>query len=1468
MKKRVLAAMLTLTMVLSLMCGVTVFSAEAAATVVADEGWTNATYDSETQILTNVDGGYSFKWTGNNTISYNGTTPITAEKVVIPSSVNGVAIKKVSSNPFGSGNTVKNVIFSEGIDEFYKPGFSGYTGLETVRLPSTMKTLGQEVFKNCNSLNSINIPNGITSLGNYTFPNCYALKSIELPDSITSLGTGVFSGTGLESLVVPAGVTYFPKEGVKQCGSLKSIVFKGNITGIGGDAFRMASAIEEIVFEGNTETAPTLALTGSRYPLNGHDIEITISYPASARASFEAEEYKALWTSKTIFKVIPGLPVAADVTVTGGNVVGDTLTASYTYTDPKNNPESGSTGTWERADDFKFETNVETIKTEAVSATTGSTYTLTNADDGKYIRFTVIPRHGAAELNVGDPVSFVYATRIRKPQTVPVVTLTSPGVGFKTYVNSEVALSATATCDNTTITKIEFYANDELVATANQAPFEATWTPTVDGDYTIKAKAYNALGENASTEGVAIKIYSLSESIEPVWASKWSYDFNNFTSTDSFTSDDGLPTGFPHYQNYSSTITSVHGLFGKADDDYHMALASNETGKGETARMYFDTSTKDPGNNVYFAEMDVAFSTTNENRYFFCTRTSRGTYTNFYFSNGGGIGYTDSTGNHSFVDSEGNSVKYEANKWYHIGMVLDFKNTAVEFHLSYDDEKIVVKTKPQDWKNFDYTSEISTKGIRNQGQTGIVYMDNMSYGQVQDSLVTSILETPIRGSYIKGNAITFKGYAKDSRGNAIEKVEIYGNGSLIGEATGDTYNFTKTLEPGSYAIIAKAISSDGLVGYSNAVNVVVSGISLSNVFADGMVLQRGRPLKIAGTGIDGTKVTVKLLDSQGSTTVANGKWEVILPAQPANKGTTLTITADGVDTVFNNVAVGEVILCTGQSNMQYSLNKFSNLIGEADQDYADIRLFKQNSSQMNSPQTNISDGRWTPATQVESTGFSATGFLTGKYYYLSQNGEVPVGLIYAAHGGSAINVWMPSVSFSYDPDVKGSSAGNTYYNKMVAPFTSTTIGHVLWYQGCANTYFSNNYEKLLTAYIDGYREVFNDEMMDFTIVQLPKHNFAKSYGASRTAIGVREGEWNVSQYLDRVATVVSIDTGDVNNIHPSDKLPIAQRAVLAIRHFTEPDNTSLVWKSPSMDSFTVADGKMTITFKDIAGGLSTTDGQAPRGFKVAGDDGVFADANATLVGNTVVIDVSAVTGTPKVRYAWEDVITVNGEFSQVNLVGGTGLPMAPFRTDNDRYHFTTLTDGVWSGMYNYTPMVRKVTATDINDGKSVITVNARDYDDSITTVEVFADGKSIGFATPVEGTTLYTLDWTGATVGTHSLHAIATDTAGATSVKRDASHGGSTISPRQFSVSLLDLSLVTLSGSLTEGVTATAKDFTNQKLIIAAYNGDYLHAAKISDEATVSFTAAELAGATNVKAFLFTDLESITPVAVPAVLIK
>ena len=279
---------------------------------------------------------------------------------------------------------------------------------------------------------------------------------------------------------------------------------------------------------------------------------------------------------------------------------------------------------------------------------------------------------------------------------------------------------------------------------------------------------------------------------------------------------------------------------------------------------------------------------------------------------------------------------------------------------------------------------------------------------------------------------------------------------------------------------------------------------------------------------------------------------------------------------------------------------------------------------------------------------------------------------------------------------------------------------------------------------------------------------------------------------------------------------------------------------------------------------------------------VAEDVEAKLVGNTVEIDVSAITGEVKIRYAYEDVPAQVGVKSGVNLVNSAGFPMAPFRTDNDRTHFATYDSatGVYSDPINFAPMVRDITATDITEGTSTITISARDYDDIIKSVEVYVDGVVVGQAAMAAYDT-WTYDWTQATEGSHQIHVIATDELGTTNAKGHSTLGSVAVTPVKYTVNLKTAvpsvfgKFTNLSGGeITNFSGAELKNFAGAdgvkittigegKLILAAYDGDTLVKCVLTDEKSASLTAAEMGSADVVKAFLFKDMESLTPVTIP-----
>lgn len=1540
--KRLSILLLALVQIISLIPVITVSAQAQSVSVIADESWGNATYDSTTLELKNIDGGYSFAMSLNATAKtatlskFDLVNGVTSSKVVIPYQIiyNNVTYTVTAqgaymllNNSNTTNTTVTDLIISEGISTISATAFRSLqstTVLTTVKLPSTLKSIAGNAFAgNAKLVNITPLPEGITTIGDGAFSGCSSLTSITLPSTVTSFGkdmfysdaklqsaifnfpltsingylfrgctslstfnipgtvTGTisplaFSGSGITEVVIPAGVSGLGASAFDGCKSLVNVVIKGNITSWGTKAFYNDTALKKITFEGNI--APTIADTNSFYNVTG----LTVYYPPNGTGYGEGSAFRSTFPAGTVFEMTKKVPTISGITLTGKNVVGNTLQGSYgQYIDPLGNAESGSTATWRRADDKAFTTNVVDIKTIPISQGAVSEYILTNADNGKYIQFSVIPRNAAQELNVGEEVSTVLNDQIRTPKTVPTVTLSSPYNNYRVHEKTDISLSASATCDNTTITKIEYYANNSLIAQATADPFDAVWNSALPGNYTIFARAYNGLGEYGDSASVSIKVYAISEPLDPVWAGKWSYDFNSFTSGTVYDSSSGLtlPGSNPPSISFNTggTVQSAHGTLGKGVDDYQMQISSI-TGGTAVPYLYYPLNDLDEPIKNIVAEADVAFTTTNETRYALTYRTPRAAYNTFVFSNTGKIGYhTTPSQWTAFTDESGNPMTYEANKWYHISIKLDFESRTVSYYLNGINIRTMTAPDP------DYFTSMTQLGFTgnhtNGTQFGSTYIDNLSLDQEQPSYVTSVLSSPVAGSYqLTGTPIQFTGYAKDARGKTINNVEIYANGALISDRQGSNYSFTKSdMAPGHYNIYARAISEDGMVGYSETVPITVSGAAFPSMYGDDMLLQRNKSINLTGTGVNGITITADLNGVTASTVVSNGKWRIVLPPQPAIKSTTIKFTtSEGVVTTFNNVAVGELILCSGQSNMQFGLDTFK-LENEADKDYPDIRLFKQDMVQSSIVKSDVTNGRWTTATTLESISFSATGFLTGKYYYLSQNGEVPVGLIYAAVGGTSINLWVSPASFDYNPDLKKLKSSSTHYNAMVAPWTDFTIGHVIWYQGESNTLLNTPYEQALTALIDGYREAWKDSTIDFIVIQLPVYDYPTHFGGIRSAVGIRDGQFNVSQRLDKVASVVNIDLGNADGIHPLDKIPLAKRSALAIEHFTNATDSSLVWKSPSYGSFEQAGNTMTIHFNDVAGGLKTIDGAAPRGFKIAGDDGKFVDANVTLVGNTVVVDTTSVVGTPKVRYAWEDCPAwdFTSNKSTLNLVNSANLPMAPFRTDHDVYNFNTKNaDGTYSDPVNFAPMIRTVTASDVINGVSKITVNARDYDGEIGKLDVYADSKLIGQAMLTGSEANYTFNWSNPTLGSHTLYAIATDLLGTTSVKSDASVGTTTVSPKNYVVNLVEgtsesiysiLPFENLSGQAISsfdgknGVSVEAEKPESAVLILAAYQNGTLINMKVADCNTASFTANELANATEVKAFLFSNLGAITP---------
>ena len=475
----------------------------------------------------------------------------------------------------------------------------------------------------------------------------------------------------------------------------------------------------------------------------------------------------------------------------------------------------------------------------------------------------------------------------------------------------------------------------------------------------------------------------------------------------------------------------------------------------------------------------------------------------------------------------------------------------------------------------------------------------------------------------------------------------------------------------------------------------------------------------------------------------------------AVKSATMTVSSGDNMITLDNVAVGDVIFCTGQSNMFNRLETFPTLMNEElSEAYEDVRY-------MNSFDE-ISE--WKVATMENSKQFSALGFLIGKRM-IKKDSDVPIGLISSSLGGSSIMQWIPTYSVNWDSQAKrmmaGASSKGGLYTQRLLPLKNLKASAVVWYQGEANTTFESGtvYEQALTSLINNWRKTFNDEDLPFVVIQLPTANFAKIYSTIRIGTGVRAGQWNVSQRMDNVKTVVSNDTGTTNNVHPNDKGPIADRAVAYIEDFI--NNTQSNVESPSFDYMERSGDKLILHFKNTYGSLSTDDGGVPLGFELKDDDGIYKDITPTINGDTIEIDVTDITN-PQVKYAWSDTPGIAKDLVEaqtdtpavINTFNAAGRPIAPFMTDlTEKYASKAVNKELsTTEFYNYAPYISKVEQS----GDDIV-ISAYDTDGVVSKVEVYIDEGEIKAGDAKQrddGKWVFTPDVTS---GVHSVYAIATD---------------------------------------------------------------------------------------------------------------
>jgi sialate O-acetylesterase len=495
-----------------------------------------------------------------------------------------------------------------------------------------------------------------------------------------------------------------------------------------------------------------------------------------------------------------------------------------------------------------------------------------------------------------------------------------------------------------------------------------------------------------------------------------------------------------------------------------------------------------------------------------------------------------------------------------------------------------------------------------------------------------------------------------------------------------------------------------------------SQIQPAGVFGDHMVLQQGMPVPVWGLAKRKQHVTVKFNGQTVKTQSDNeGRWKIELTSMASGGPYQLEIG----EMVFTDIYVGEVWLCSGQSNMDMTVARedryWCGVYHEQDEvaaaDYPLIRVFDVPFVPTDTIQKNIS-AQWEVCSPKTVGHFSATAYFFAREIHKKYN--VPIGLITTAYGASTAEAWTsrttlqshPQLKFllteytakslAYDTSIiaqqKYETAYNGWkaassnavasgkekprepknpdprkdqhspavlYNGMVAPLIPFAIKGAIWYQGESNGPTAAIYDLLMEALIKNWRTDWQQGNFPFLFVQLANHQaVVKEPVKDDPMVFVREGQLkNLS--IPNTGMVVAIDNAnldDPNDIHPKNKQEIGRR--LAVMALGKVYGEKITFSGPLYRDMRIEKDAIRISFK-YTGSKLAMKGDSLQGFAIAGGDGNFVRAQAEIDGETVIVSSPEIKDPVAVRYGWS-------KNPAVNLYNEAGLPASPFRTDDQQ----------------------------------------------------------------------------------------------------------------------------------------------------------------------------------------------------------
>jgi sialate O-acetylesterase len=493
-------------------------------------------------------------------------------------------------------------------------------------------------------------------------------------------------------------------------------------------------------------------------------------------------------------------------------------------------------------------------------------------------------------------------------------------------------------------------------------------------------------------------------------------------------------------------------------------------------------------------------------------------------------------------------------------------------------------------------------------------------------------------------------------------------------------------------------------------------LTLGELFNEGVVLQQNVKVEVWGTAAPSEQIIVGLQGKKfKATSNENGNWTLNLSPLKAGGPFEMVVNSDSETLKINEVYVGEVWIAGGQSNMGFQLEK---------SDGAKVEIANANNKNIRFvlvPVVNYEGEKVRGDMNWRSATTENVGPMSGVAYYFAKQMQeklnVPVGIICCYKGGTAAEVWMSRETLLKNPDhapivtsyeeyladmgkekydelylvyqknlkiyFDSVRAGHKaarpvepmgekhykrpygLYNTMVKRIIPYTAKGVIWYQGEANATRSEQYRTLFPALIDEWRSDFKNSKMPFFFVQLSNYNHP-AYGTKPTWAELREAQLFTWQNVKNTGMAVSMDVGNKNDIHPTDKKPVGER--LAANALNVVYGHKIPYSGPVYKSVKFNNNKAILNFDFVYSGL-ISEGEL-KGFTISGKDGIFVDAKAEISGNQIVVSADGIESPVAVRYGWSN-------WSEGNLKNNDGFPATPFRTDN----FELMTKGVKAPKY-------------------------------------------------------------------------------------------------------------------------------------------------------------------------------------------